>query len=177
MHRPVLVLILLLAVASPLPAQQEAGDIELQFTGSILTTMGQDRGSITLGIFQAKGGYFLTDRIEVGGFPSVTFVRATVQPDDWPTEVTTSETKVGLGIFGTYSFLAADATTVPYVGAQFYRIDLTDEDETGWLGASLGLKFYMTPRTAFDVGGNGLVGLGNDGGILLLFQMGLSFLL
>lgn len=178
-QRPiVLVLLLLFAAAPPLCAQQQAGDVELQFTGSILSTIGQDRGSSTSGIFQAKAGYFLTDRVEIGGFPSLTFTRTTIRPPGWPDvpEETVSESKLGMGLFGAYSFLAADASTVPYLGGQLYRIDLTDDDESGWAGVNAGLKFYVGATTAFDVGGNLLWNLGDEGGTLLLFQMGLGFL-
>lgn len=173
-----LLLLLLSAAALPLHAQQEAGDIELQITGSVLTTS-RDGGSSTSGIFQAKAGYFLTDRIEVGGFPSLTFTSVTVRSQGWPdiADETISESKLGMGAFATYSFLAADASTVPYVGGQFYRIDLTDDDETGWLGANGGVKLYVNPRTALDAGGNILLGLGDRGGTLFLFQFGLSHLL
>jgi hypothetical protein len=179
---PLLLPALLLALAgAPVDAraQQQAGDIELQFIASLLGTVGGEGESKTQGTFQAKGGYFLTDRVEVGAFPGLVFTRATVRSPGWPNvpDQTISETRFGLGVFTTYSFLAADATTVPYVGAQFYRIDLSDEDEGGWIGGNAGLKFYFNPRTAFDVGGNALMGIGNSDGVLLHLQMGLSFLL
>lgn len=170
------VILLATTTTLPLEAQQEAGDFELQLTGSLLSVVGQDDLSTTSGIIQAKAGIFLTDRVEVGGFPSLTFTRTTVRFDGLPDE-TVTESKFGMGVFGTYSFLAADASTVPYLGVQLYRIDLTDEDETGWAGVNGGFKFYMSRSTAFDVGGNALFGLGSQGGTLLLFQIGLSHLL
>ena len=175
------VILALSLMAGPLPVagQQAAGDVELQFVGSLLTTVGQDRGSQSQGLFQAKAGYFLTDRVEIGAFPSLTYARTTTRAPGWPDEPdeTTSETKVGMGVFSTYSFLTAGATTVPYVGGQFYRIDVTDEDEGGWLGVNAGLKFYLSERTAFDAGGNALAGVGGSEGVLLHLQVGLSFLL
>lgn len=177
--RPIVpVLLLLCGAASTLHAQPQTGDVELQFTGSILSTIGQDEGSSTSGIFQAKAGYFVSDRVEIGAFPSLVFTRTKIRPPGWPDvpETTVSESKFGMGLFGVYSFLAADASTVPYVGGQLYRIDLTDDDETGWAGVNGGLKFYLNTTTAFDVGGNVLWNLGERGGTLLLFQMGLGFL-
>ncbi len=170
---------LLVLIALPVGAQQEAGDFEIQLGGSFHSVMGQDDVSTTTGILLAKGGYFLTDRVEVGAFPSLTFVRTTFRDASWAggDEETVSDTKLGLGAFVTYSFLAADARTVPYLGGQFYRIDVTDEDEVGWIGGKGGFKYYLNPRAAFDVGGNLLFGLGDAGGTLLLFQFGLSFLL
>ncbi len=162
-------------LSGPLQAQQEQGDVELQFAGSVLSTVGQDGGSFTSGILKTKMGYFVTDHVELGVFPSVLFDRVTVEQGN--ERETFSATRFGMGLFGTYSFLMEDATTVPYVGMQFYRIDLTDEDEVGWIGANGGFKFYISRTTAFDVGGNLLMGLGDRGGALVLFQAGLSFLL
>lgn len=171
------VLVLLGAVRAPAAAQQAQGDLELQFTGSILSTVGQDGGSITSGVFKTKAGYFVSDRVELGVFPSLLVTRIEVD-DDWPgAPESVTDTRFGLGAFGTYSFLAADATTVPYVGVQYYRIDVTDGDEAGWVGANGGVKLYLTRTKAFDLGGNVLAGLGDRGGLLILFQAGLSFLL
>lgn len=170
-----LVLILLAALCAPLEAQQQQGDTELAFSGSILTTVGQENVSTTSGIVQAKVGYFVSDRVELGVFPSLRFTETTVETQIGEEEF--SETDLGVGAFGTYSFLAEDAMTVPYVGGQFYRIDVTNEDETGWLGVNGGVKIYVNRNTAFDMGGNYLVGLGQSDGALMLFQVGLNFLL
>jgi hypothetical protein len=165
---------LFLAIAAPAGAQQERGDLELQFTGSLLTVVGQENVSVTSGLFQAKVGYFVTDRIELGAFPSLIYNRT--QVGEHGARTTTSDTKLGMGVFAVYSFLAGDARTVPYAGGQFYRIDLTNEDERGWVGVNGGAKFYLTRRTAFDLGANYLFGLGEQGGALVLVQVGLSFL-
>lgn len=164
-------LFLLQAAPASVQAQQAQGDVELQFSGSLLSTMGQEGRSFTSGMIQTKVGYFVTDRLELGAFPSFLVNRVRVG------DQTATDTRFGMGIFSTYSFLAEDAVTVPYVGAQAYRIDLTDDDERGWVGGNAGLKFYISRRTAFDVGGNVLLGLGDAGGTLVLFQVGLSFLL
>ncbi|TVP56433.1 MAG: hypothetical protein EA351_07890 [Gemmatimonadales bacterium] len=167
--------LVLVPATSPLQGQQQQGDKELQFSASFLSTVGQEGVSASFAMVQAKGGYFLTDRIEIGAFPSLVYASSRVEVlGQWQS---VSDTKLGMGVFTSYSFLADDAMTVPYVGAQFYRMDLTDDDETGWIGANAGVKFYLNRSTAFDVGGNYLVGLGDMGGALILFQVGLSFLL
>lgn len=174
---PAFALVLAFSLASQTPAfaQQERGDLELQFAGSLLSTVGRDDASITTGLLQAKLGVFVTDRVEVGGFPTLVYERRGGDAD-WVGD-RASDTRFGLGLFASYSFLMEDATTVPYLGVQAYRIDLTDSDETGWLGVNGGLKFFFSRRTAFDAGGNVLLGLGDEGGALILFQVGLSFLL
>jgi hypothetical protein len=168
-------LLALLASGAPASAQQQAGDRELQLTGSFLAVTGQDEASQSLAIVQAKVGYFVTDRVEIGAFPSLTYTRVTVQTPAG--ELEDSRTRVGFGAFSTYSFLAADAMTVPYVGAQAYRIDITDSEAQTWLGANAGLKYYFNRNMAFDMGGNALLGTGDAGGVLILFQFGLSYLL
>lgn len=163
---------------APVQAQQQQGDLELQFSGSVFSTVGRDGGSLTAGLVQSKVGYFVSDRVQIGAFPSLVFSRATVESVGLPEgSETVSDTRFGLGVFGTYSFLAEDASTVPYLGGQLYRIDLTDEDETGWAGVNAGVKLYLNRTTAFDMGGNFLVGLGQSDGSLVLFQVGLDFLL
>lgn len=163
---------------APVQAQQQQGDLELQFSGSVFSTVGREGGSLTAGLVQSKVGYFVSDRVQVGAFPSLVFSRATVETAGLPGgSETVSDTRFGMGVFGRYSFLAEDASTVPYLGGQLYRIDLTDEDETGWAGVNAGVKLYLNRTTAFDMGGNFLVGLGQSDGSLVLFQVGLDFLL
>lgn len=161
-------LLLAFLLTSPAAAQQEEGDTELEFTGSLITTVGADETS-GIGIIQSKLGQFVTDRWELGAFPSL--------------EVRfgggTSDTKLGAGLFAVYSFLRADAMTVPYLGASYYKSDLTESFEANdsWMGVNAGLKFYVSPEVAFDVGGNYHIGLqGQEGGLFIL-QAGLSFLL
>lgn len=162
-------------LVAPAGAQQEQGDTELQFGGALFGTVGQDNVSVTQGLFHAKVGYQVTDRVQVGGFPSLLVQR--IRVGSGQVAQTDTDTKIGMGVFAVYSFLAEDAVTVPYVGGQLYRIDITDDDETGWAGVTGGFKFYLNPRTAFDVGANYLFGLGDSVGALILVQVGLSFFL
>jgi hypothetical protein len=172
---PIPAVLSLALLVAPLGAQQEQGDTELQFAGAFFSTVGQENISISQGLFQAKVGYLVTDRVQVGGFPSLVVQRTRF--GSGALAQTDTDTKLGMGLFTVYSFLAEDAATVPYLGGQVYRMDLTDEDETGWLGVTGGFKFYLSPRTALDAGANYLVGLGDAGGALILFQFGMSFLL
>lgn len=173
--RPILLLLVLtLAWQAPLAAQQQAGDREVQLSGSVLASAGEEGGSQALAIVQAKVGYFVTDRVQLGAFPTLSYTRVTVETAGG--ELRASDTRLGFGAFGTYSFLAEDAMTVPYVGGQIYKIDLTDSEAQTWVGANAGLKYYFNRNMAFDAGGNALLGTGDAGGILVLFQFGLSYL-
>lgn len=155
-----------LLVASPAAAQQEEGDVELEFTGSLITTVGADETS-GIGIIQSKLGRFVTDRWQLGAFPSLE-VRFNGGRTD---------TRLGAGLFAVYSYLRPDAMTVPYAGASYYKSDLTagfDEDDS-WFGINAGLKFYANPDVALDVGGNYLFALQGQEGGLFIMQAGLSF--
>lgn len=164
--RPFLPLLLALLIAHPAAAQQEQGDVELEFTGSLITTVGADQTS-GLGLIQSKIGRFVTDRWQLGAFPSLE-VRFN--------EVTT-DTRIGAGLFASYSYLRPDAMTVPYAGGSYYKSDLTEgfDENDSWLGVNAGLKFYVNPRVAFDMGGNYLFALQGQSGGLLIMQAGLSF--
>lgn len=168
--RPVALLLLAtLFAASPAAAQQEKGDIELEFLGSLHTTVGADQTS-GQGIIQSKLGRFITDRWQVGAFPSleVRFARGT------------TDTRVGGGLFAVFSYIRPNAMTVPYAGASVYKNDLSAGFGANdyWTGVNGGLKFYVNPNIALDMGGNYLFSLsGIDGkGHLLIMQAGLSFL-
>jgi hypothetical protein len=144
-------------------AQQQAGDIELQFSGTYFTTVGTDE-SFTSGIIQGKGSYFFTDRVELGAFPSLTI----------STFGSTTDYSLGLGVFGSYSFLMEDATTVPYLGFQWWKQDL--DADVDWVGLNAGLKFFLSPQVALDLGANYLTDTSDTSRGLFLVQTGLSFL-
>lgn len=155
-----------LLAASPAVAQQEQGDVELEFLGSLHTTVGTEDAS-GLGIIQTKVGRFVTDRWQLGAFPSleVQFARGT------------TDTRIGGGLFAVYSYLRPNAMTVPYGGASLYKRDLTAGFGASdyWTGVNGGLKFYVDRNIAIDVGGNYLFSLSGADGQLLIMQAGLSF--
>ena len=161
-----LITLAVLLAVPPAAAQQEAGDVELEFTGSVITTVGAEDGS-GIGIIQSKLGRYITDRWQLGAFPSLE-----VRFNEFDTD-----TRLGAGLFAVYSFLLPDAMTVPYAGTSYYKSDLSagfDENDS-WLGVSGGLKFYVNPDVALDIGGNYYFALqGQDSGLFIM-QAGLSF--
>lgn len=164
-----IVIAVALFAASPAVAQQEKGDVELEFLGSLTTTVGAEEGS-GFGVIQSKLGRFVTDQWQLGAFPSLEVRFA----------AGTTDTKLGGGLFAVYSFLRPDAMTAPYAGASFYKSDVTAGFGANdyWTGVNGGLKFYMDRNIALDMGGNYLFSLsGIEGkGHLLIMQAGLSFL-
>jgi len=165
--RLVVLLSLVLLAVTPVPgkSQQQEGDVELQFTGSYFTTVGGE-GSSSSGTVQGKASLFVSDRIEVGAFPSLGMSLNGSGDSNW---------NVGLGIFSSYSFLMENATTVPYLGIQFWRPSL--EEDYNFLGLNAGMKFFMSPQVAFTVGANYLTESSDPEQGVVLIQTGLSFLL
>lgn len=161
------VLLLLSAIVATIPAaaQQEEGDIELELTGTLITSVSAEEAS-GMGMMQAKVGRFVTDRWELGAFPSleVRFGEGT------------TDTRIGAGLFATYSYLQPDAKTAPYVGASYYKGDASSgfDAQDSWLGLNGGMKFYFNSRMAFDMGVDYLFALQGQEGQLFIFRTGLS---
>lgn len=161
----VLILLSALVATGPAAAQQEEGDVELELTGTLITSVGADEAS-GMGMMQAKVGRFVTDRWELGAFPSleVRFGEGT------------TNTRIGAGFFATYSYLRPDAKTAPYVGPTYYKGDASTgfDAQDSWFGLNGGLKFYFNPHMAFDMGVDYLFALQGQEGQLFIFRAGLS---
>lgn len=161
----VLLLLFALVASSPTAAQQEEGDTELELTGTVITSVGAAETS-GMGMMQAKVGRFVTDRWELGAFPSleVRFGEGT------------TDTRIGAGLFATYSYLQPNARTVPYAGASYYKGDASTgfDARDSWFGLNGGMKVYFNPRMAFDMGIDYLFALQGQEGQLFIFRTGLS---
>ena len=176
MLRYVATLLCLLLCFPAAYAQQQQGDVELQFTGALQSTFGTDDFSTTTAIMLSKLGYFVTDRLQLGAYPGLTLTRVSVQTPS--TTLTDTDFDVGVGVFAVYSFLAGDATTVPYLGTQYYQSDLFEGGfADSWAGVNAGVKLFVNRYTAFDLGGNLLFRLETPDRQMILLQVGLSFLL
>jgi len=166
MKKLILLIVLISLSSTLLFAQQQKGDSEIQISGFATVIDGDAMGSVFL-----KFGKYFTDNFQFGITPSVdidTFGRST-------------NTTFGAGAFLTYSFLASDAKTVPYFGASYRKTDLENWDfEYGSVGGQLGLKYFVTDRTAFDIAGNYLVSIPAEDFIdsqgLVFVSFGFSYL-
>jgi len=151
--------------------QQEAGDIE--FIGSLqyYTTVGTDYDSSS-GSIRAKIGLFLSDSLELGVSPRIRISKTSGYDGDSETETT-----IGTGFFGMYSFLMGDSTIVPYVGGQVEINDIEEVGDTMSAGVGGGVKFYFSEKAFVDFNGNYGFPLWEDaeGGVLTLYA-GLGYL-
>ncbi len=158
-------------------AQQKRGDVELQISGTYFTTVGTEGGKFSNGFIQAKLGAFIADNLELGVAPNLNISTFSSTDSFTGEKVSETETTFGGGAFFVYSFLAGDAKSVPYFGAQYYKSDFSVEDDKGSAGINGGIKFFITEKAALDFSGNYLFDLNeeSEGGILL-FVGGISFL-
>ena len=176
-----LVLLLTLGLVCLAQAQQQKGDVELQFQGSFFTTVG---GEVTnsVGTILGKIGPFITDNIQIGIGPSLTIATATTTTVDPGTsrliKSTSTKATFGTTAFVVYSILFRNARAVPYVGVSYYKRDFSDAHDRGWIGGNGGAKYFFTKRTAADFSVNYLFSLNPETkGGMILFAVGLSFLL
>jgi hypothetical protein len=139
-------LIAVLAVvltASSAMAQIEKGDREIQATGYLFTVSG-----ITMLNLSGIYGYYYSDKLELGGGPSLMILDYGFGRD----------TKLGLTFFGRYYFTARDKL-VPYAGAQWYQYDIAPDEPLGFFDMSFvqgggGFKYFVNKYIAWDVSGN-----------------------
>lgn len=176
-----LALVLILGLVIPAYGQQQKGDIELQLQGTFSATVGADVSS-NVGTITGKFAPYITTNLQVGVGPTLTIttMSATTPQAGTGNVVTETETKATLGTtaFIVYSLLLKDATTVPYLGASYYKRDFSNGKDRGWVGANGGAKIFFAKKMAADLSMNYLFSLNPETkGGLLLFAVGLSFLL
>jgi hypothetical protein len=146
----VLVLVLVLCVASSALAQDQMlqrGTKELALSGAFDF---EHQGDPTLD-FNVRYGYFLQNRLEVGGFAEIA--------GDFDNVF-----RYGLGGFGEYHFAPIMASTVPYVGADvalaFVDTDLGEDNAALVFTPRVGLKWFLREYIAIDT--NFFVALATD---------------
>jgi hypothetical protein len=169
------VFVLIFAAASVLStatvAQQEEGDIEIgAFVMGIVIPNGDETIWNVTGTF--SGGYYFTDNILAGVAPIVMITDAGGS----------TSSSYGGSAFGEYSFLYLLESTVlvPYAGAQYYLYVMSSGDETEafhYIGGTLGLKYYVSEKTALDMSANYQFPLNGGGNGLIMMGVGFSILI
>jgi hypothetical protein len=168
--KKVYVLILSLAMlATYSQAQQQAGDLSIQFSGNF------NRSKYKIGNFTSKSfngniyvkiGKFFTQNIELGLKPNIFFfTEQKANPNDSRDIKYLLRTNFGLGLYGTYSFLTPAAKFLPYAGAEVSYMPLGDDAAVN-LGPYAGCKYFLTEKINIDANLNCLMTLastfGND---------------
>ncbi len=167
--------------ATPAVAQQQKGDVELQFQGYYFRSVGSDL-EFGMGNIAGKIGPYITDWLQVGVGPTLSITTTSTTTFN-PTTFQVSKSSETTTTFGSTAFLVASLLTrgakaVPYVGAQYFKQDFSNTDDKGSVGINAGVKYFFSKKAAFDVSGNYLFTLNSEEkGGMLYFAVGLSFLL
>ncbi len=162
MKQILIAVLVIVLMSSSATAQIEKGDREVQASAYLFTVSG-----ITVLNLSGIYGYYYTQRLELGGGPTIMFM-------DYGFG---SNTTFGLTAFGKYSFTARDKL-VPYASAQWYQYDIAPEDPIGFADMSFiqvggGFKYFLNEYLAYDVSGNFGFSLGG-GDVCFIAIAGLS---
>jgi hypothetical protein len=154
----------LLAIAAQ--AQQQAGDLSIQFSGNYIsskTTFNGVEEKEFQGNIYLKIGKFFTENIEMGLKPGVLFFGEPVpiRANDPSKTENKLRANFGLGLYGTYSFLTADAKFMPYGGVEINYLPIGDYSTMN-LGPYAGLKYFITEKINLDANVNYLINLANS---------------
>lgn len=179
------VIVALLAFFVSANAQQQQGDLAIQFSGNYfsqkVTVNDTDIKTFGGNIYVKLGKYF-TQNLELGVKPNIAFFPKT------EVEGTTIKQKLdanfGFGIYGTYSFLSNDGKMLPYAGAEISYVP-SGEESTVNLGPYAGVKYFLSEKINVDANLSYLLGLGSTYGQsdnvkiggLLNFNLGIGVIL
>jgi len=139
-------------------SQVEKGDFNI--SGSLSFSKYKDVDG--MGQFDAKGGYYVTQNIEVGATALIL-----AQGGD---------TGVGIGPYGAYNFLTQDAKLLPYVGANLFLFSLGDISLNS-AGVNGGAKYFITEAINIDAGISIQQAFGDIEGSLFTARVGIGFIL
>lgn len=150
-------------------AQQQAGDLSIQFSGNYTTNSIEIDGRkqrFFSGNVYVKIGKFFTPNLELGLKPNVHFSpRVKVNPSDSRDLKYSLRADFGLGLYGTYSYLMPDGKFMPYGGAEVNYVPSGDEASIN-LGPYAGVKYFLTEKINIDANFNYAIKLasttGND---------------
>jgi len=183
------VIVALLAFFVSATAQQQQGDLAIQFSGNYFSqkvTFNDTEIKSFGGNIYIKLGKYFTQNLELGVKPNIAFFPKT------ETETVGGETKFkqkldanfGFGIYGTYSFLSNDGKMLPYAGAEISYVP-SGEESTVNLGPYAGVKYFLSEKINVDANLSYLLGLGSTYGTsddvkiggLLNFNLGIGVIL
>jgi hypothetical protein len=178
-----LITVIAILTSSACFAQQEKGDLSIQFSGNyysqkITYTGGQIK--MTYGNIYVKFGQFFTPNIELGVKPNVSFF---LQPDPNDSKKQKLKSNFGFGLYGTYSFLTSDAKMIPYAGGEINYVPVGKESTVN-VGPYLGLKYFIKENINVDANMDYSFNVGssfrNEGAKysgLLMFNIGVGVIL
>ncbi len=146
-------------------AQQEKGDLAIQFSGNYYSQrikFGNETERSLNGNIYVKIGKFFTPNLELGVKPNIRFYLESEFEivDGKGSEKKKFATDIGFGLYGTYSFLTADGKFMPYAGAELNYVPIQKEATIN-LGPYAGIKYFVTERINIDANLIFLLNLGS----------------
>jgi hypothetical protein len=171
-------------------AQAQKGDGEILVQGFAMSLFGGDY-STTSANAQLDMGKFVSDKVELGFGPTLTIsssrspgiepiydARGRVLYPGTPSETTTSAT-VGGHVFGKVFF--GSGKVYPFIGLDFAIRDFKAPEGGSFadnlsLGPSVGVKNYLTEKTALTLEGATTVSTQSSGSKNLFLRVGISHL-
>jgi len=162
-------------------AQAKKGDKEFQIFANVFTTIQPTTtirigtvtqtfgGTSSTGLLFLNAGLFVTDRMEVGGGPTIT-----ISSDD-------PKFDTGINLFFRDFFGAQSAMIKPYVGGQYqirsFNTDNGSLSDNQFLAVLFGVRDYLSAKVALDVNGSYGFNPINAGDLqLLTVQIGFTVL-
>jgi hypothetical protein len=139
-------------------SQVEKGDFNI--SGSLSFNKYKDVDG--MGQFDAKGGYYVTQNIEVGATALIL--------------ASGGDTGIGIGPYGAYNFLTQDAKLLPYVGANLFLFSIGDISLNS-AGINGGAKYFITEAINIDAGLSIQQSFGDVEGSLFTARVGIGFIL
>lgn len=162
-------------------AQAEAGDKEILTFANVVSVIGSGFSSTSGNVF-FNVGQFISDRMEVGGGPSITISRSSFDTGFGSGSSTETDFGVGVNGFVRYYFGEASATLKPYAGGELVvnKLNVGDDESFAdqvFASGSAGVKNYLTENAAIDFKGSFGVNPSNPGELqLFLFTVGLTYI-
>jgi outer membrane protein W len=146
-------------------AQQEKGDLAIQFSGNYYSQrikFGGETNRTLFGNIYIKMGKLFTPNLELGVKPNISFLLAKESRLKGDKIETTEEfvTNVGFGVYGTYAFLTADGKFLPYAGAELNYVPVQNQATIN-LGPYAGVKYFVSERVNIDANLSFLLNLGS----------------
>jgi len=176
--RLILTAICLLIFASLSFAQVEQGDSEVIFSGMYMSLVGIKDYSYSMGSLNLSYGKFVTDNLEIGIGPTLTFTRTKQTTYNWyggeEDEDITQETHISGIVFFNINF-STSSKTVPYIAGQWYQSEFKiekDEEFSDYSYANIGfgIRNFYNEYAALNTSINYGWSLAKDaeGGVLLI---------
>lgn len=160
-----LLTILALATSFSTYAQQQKGDLAIQFSGNYYSQkvrFGNTVDRSAFGNIYVKIGKYFTQNLELGVKPNISF-NLVKDYDVKGSDVKIKNrfvTNIGFGVYGTYSFLSSNGKFLPYAGAELNYAPI-EEEATINLGPYAGIKYFVSERINIDGNLSWLINLGS----------------